>query len=87
METPKEYFDREYGTEHISEVIDQKDLVSMYGLIDEYAQYRVKILPISDVVISEERVELVCDCKKYPHVYDYDNKPYCSNCNAPWVAS
>jgi len=52
METPKEYFDREYGTEHISEVIDQKDLVSMYGLIDEYAQYRVKILPISDVVKS-----------------------------------
>lgn len=34
--TPKEYFDNEYGEEHIPMIVRMGDLVSLYSLIEEY---------------------------------------------------
>ena len=59
------------------------------GFIDGYnaALTKLKLLGIADIVDSEEGTESDCDCKKYPHVYSYDNKPCCKNCGREWVAS
>ena len=38
----REYFDKEYGSEHIKKVIDMKDIESLYGLIEEFADVSVE---------------------------------------------
>jgi len=75
----------------------QKEYYKEYGNYKGYGKYsddyvrwledEVLALRIADVVLSEERTESDCDCKKYPHVYSYDNKPCCKNCGREWVAS
>lgn len=38
----KVYFENQYGERHIRNVMGMQDLMSLYGLIDEYAEHRVK---------------------------------------------
>lgn len=47
METPKEYFDKEYGKEHIQSVIDLKDSESLYGLMQEFSDNQRRELLIA----------------------------------------
>lgn len=35
----EDYFKKEYGSEHIKEVCEMEDWTSLFGLIDEYADY------------------------------------------------
>jgi hypothetical protein len=58
MQKAKEYFDKEYGTDHIKEVVEMGDIVSIYGLMEEYAE-KCSLLHSS---------ELLCGgCKKTLH--------------------
>ena len=41
MSKAKEYFDKEYDKDHIQYVIDNDDIISIYGLIDEYVESMV----------------------------------------------
>jgi len=38
--TAEEYFNKEYGKGHFQVVFDLNDFVSLFGLIDEFAEYR-----------------------------------------------
>jgi len=38
----KEYFKKEYDEKHVLSVVESKDLVSLYGLIEEYAELKCK---------------------------------------------
>ena len=51
----REYFEKEYGHEHIEMVVEMKDWVSLYGLMDEFAEWKVKNCSIPAVIKS------VCD--------------------------
>lgn len=52
MKTAKEYFKQEYGEKHIETVMQCDDDESMYGLIEEYADFKLKeslkIIPNGD---------------------------------------
>lgn len=39
----KKYFDKEYGNDHIKDVVDLKDLKSLYGLMQEYADEQLRL--------------------------------------------
>ena len=43
----KKYFDKEYGNDHIKSVVDLKDLESLYGLIQEYADEQLRLHIVS----------------------------------------
>jgi hypothetical protein len=43
----KEYFRQEYGGDHIQMVVEMKDYVSLYGLMDEFAQAEIASKPIT----------------------------------------
>lgn len=43
----KKYFDKEYGNDHIKAVVDLKDLESLYGLIQEYADEQLRLHIVS----------------------------------------
>jgi hypothetical protein len=60
MQKAKEYFDEEYGTNHIKEVVEMGDIVSIYGLMEEYAEKILKALRKNDVVGQGE--QFTCDC-------------------------
>jgi hypothetical protein len=47
--TAKEYFDKEYGPDHIKEVVEMGDIVSIYGLMEEYAE-KCSLLHSSELV-------------------------------------
>ena len=38
----REYFEKEYGHEHIEDVVGMGDWVSLYSLMDEFAEWKVK---------------------------------------------
>ena len=42
----KEYFDAEYDETHISTVVGLNDMESLYGLMEEYAEYENKDLQL-----------------------------------------
>ena len=57
----REYFEKEYGHEHIETVVEMKDWFSLYGLMDEFAEWKVKNCSRPAVVGRSE--QLVCgDC-------------------------
>ena len=58
METPEEYFVKEYGPDHIKEVVDMGDIVSIYALMEEYAE-KCSLLHSSESVCG--------GCKKALH--------------------
>jgi hypothetical protein len=35
----KKYFEKEYGKDHIKEVVEIKDIESLYYLIEEFSQF------------------------------------------------
>ncbi len=39
----KKYFNEEYGNDHIKDVVDLKDLESLYGLMQEYADEQLRL--------------------------------------------
>lgn len=43
----KKYFDKEYGNDHIKDVVDLKDLESLYGLMQEYADEQLRLHIVS----------------------------------------
>lgn len=43
----KKYFDKEYGNDHIKVVVDLKDLESLYGLMQEYADEQLRLHIVS----------------------------------------
>lgn len=43
----KKYFDKEYGNDHIKAVVDFKDLESLYGLMQEYADEQLRLHIVS----------------------------------------
>lgn len=43
----KKYFDKEYGNNHIKDVVDLKDLESLYGLMQEYADEQLRLHIVS----------------------------------------
>lgn len=43
----KKYFDKEYGDNHIKGVVDLKDLESLYGLMQEYADEQLRLHIVS----------------------------------------
>ena len=43
----KKYFDKEYGNDHIKDVVDLKDLKSLYGLMQEYADEQLRLHIVS----------------------------------------
>lgn len=43
----KKYFDKEYGNDHIKAVVDLKDLESLYGLMQEYADEQLRLHIVS----------------------------------------
>ena len=61
MQKAKEYFDKEYGPDHIKEVVDMGDMVSIYGLMEEYAE-KCSLLHSSESVCPiPEHHEIVFD--------------------------
>ena len=50
MQKAKEYFENNYGKGHIESVTEMKDFISLYALIEEYAQEQVKLFAIPDVI-------------------------------------
>jgi hypothetical protein len=72
----KEYFEKEYGHEHIEMVTEMKDWVSLYGLMDEFAEWKVKNCSIPAVISS------VCTCRNAELEKDSLVPVYCHNCNA-----
>jgi hypothetical protein len=56
MEEVKQYFDKAYGKEHIKNVVDLKDLDSIYWLMQEYAESKQS--PITAVV--QAKPEKIC---------------------------
>jgi len=79
--------------EELLKWMDDAEYAPSYGELREKIkqliteEQQVKNCDLADVVDSEEGTESDCDCKKYPHVYSYDNKPCCKNCGREWVAS
>ena len=59
MKTPKEYFDKEYGPDHIKEVVEMGDIVSIYALMEEYAEKILKDLRKNEVVGRSEQLKAV----------------------------
>ena len=43
----KEYFDKECGNDHIKDVVDLKDIESLYGLMQEYADEQLRLHIVS----------------------------------------
>jgi len=43
----KEYFDKEYGNDHIKDVVNLKDIESLYGLMQEYADEQLRLRIVS----------------------------------------
>jgi len=39
----KEYFDKEYGKGHLEQVVKDNDMISLYGLMDEYLEHYLKV--------------------------------------------
>jgi hypothetical protein len=54
MEEVKQYFDKAYGKEHIKNVVDLKDLDSIYCLMQEYAESKQ-----SSITAVSQRSELL----------------------------
>lgn len=52
----KEYFDKEYGTDHIKDVVDLKDMESLYGLMQEYADEQLRLHIVSKSFTAEDVV-------------------------------
>jgi hypothetical protein len=50
----KKYFDKEYGNDHIKNVVDLKDMKSLYGLMQEYAEEQLRLH-----IISQQRELLI----------------------------
>ena len=44
----KTYFDKEYGQDHIKDVVDLKDLESLYGLMQEYVTEQLRLNDVSN---------------------------------------
>jgi len=42
METAKEYLHREYGKKHINILMNMHDVESLFKLMDEYADHKVR---------------------------------------------
>jgi hypothetical protein len=76
----REYFEKEYGHTHIEAVVEMKDWISLYGLMDEYAEWKVKNCSIPNVVGQSE--QLKCQCKKaqFTRTVDADFNPLCGRC-------
>lgn len=72
----REYFEKEYGHEHIETVVEMKDWFSLYGLMDEFAEWKVKNCSIPDVMKS------VCTCENSEKEKEGSVPVYCNNCNA-----
>ena len=75
----REYFEKEYGHEHIEIVVEMKDWVSLYGLMDEFAEWKVKNCSIPAVM-----GELTCDnCGCHPNtIYTTSKGRFCESCKS-----
>lgn len=65
----KEYFEKEYGYEHIKLVAEMKDWVSLYGLIDEFIEWKEK-----------KRNPFKYFCKNCNHIKVRDEGDWCESC-------
>ena len=52
----EEYFNKEYGKGHIDSVVNMSDTESLYGLMEEYANLKLK-----ESEVSEEEIEKIAD--------------------------
>lgn len=50
----KKYFDKEYGNDHIKAVVDLKDLESLYGLMQEYADEQLRLHIVSKSLLIKK---------------------------------
>ena len=50
----KKYFDKEYGNDHIKEVVNLKDLKSLYGLMQEYADEQLRLHIVSKSLLTKK---------------------------------
>ena len=63
---------------------DEQELYDIVVAMEDYASQQVKILPIADVVGSEERTELVCGCSRKDRWLMIEMKMnFCINCKKP----
>ena len=53
----KEYLEKNYGQGHLQSVMQLDDILSIFALMDEFAEYKVKNCNAPDVSVSSE------DCK------------------------
>lgn len=70
----REYFEKEYGHEHIEDVVGMGDWVSLYSLMDEFAEWKVKNC---NTPLVSESVEPVCEvtvCPECDIEYWYNNR-------------
>lgn len=50
----KTYFEEEYGNSHIKNVVDLKDLESLYGLMQEYADEQLRLHIVSESLLTKK---------------------------------
>ena len=76
----REYFKKEYGHEHIETVVEMKDWVSLYGLMDEFAEWKVKNCSIPAVVGRSEQLPCEMCGGKIVKEDKFTDEKYCENC-------
>lgn len=71
----KEYLEKNYGQGHLQSVMQLDDILSIFALMDEFAEYKVKNCNAPDVVKS------VCvRCGKPMANYKEDTNNCCNEC-------
>jgi len=73
MKTPQEYFTDEYGSGHIAMVVAEQDNVSLFGLMQEYANWAISQMQPEWVKIHSE-ADLPKDHDKRYKVFFKDKK-------------
>lgn len=52
----EEYFNKEYGNQHIESVVNMGDLESLYGLMEEYANLKLKESEVSEETLNAKLI-------------------------------
>lgn len=76
----KKYFDEEYGNDHIKDVVDLKDLESLYGLMQEYADEQLRLHNVSNSLPCGDEVWIKANETNRFNFEDWFDKLFGNDC-------
>jgi hypothetical protein len=83
MKSAEDYFNENYGKDHLDRCIELNDKQSIYSLMEEFADSLVKNLIIPDIVKAKRREAPVCrtcDGTRLVYIDDVIKNTLCPDC-------